>query len=181
MYFYAKKLKQLQNDRSLLLGYYNEYQITEVIFNMANTCDNSYYDEPSLSSISKNDLYLNENQASKQDGDEIYFTKDESDFSNAKLRLNSINNGKQNVCYSKSPALAKHKKSVPGFYDALSFTTSFQTSDLPQCRRIDRKTFACGSWKTKLIILLTILVIALIVIIVGVNSSGKTGEFDSIE
>ena len=144
---------------------------------MANTCDNSYYDEPSLSSVSKHDLYLNENESSKQHEDEIYFTKEESDFSNAKLRLNSTNNGKEHVCYSKSPSLAKHKKSVPGLYDALSFTTSFQTSNLPQCRRIDRKSSVCGSWKSKLIILLTILVLALIVVIIGVNSSGKTGKY----
>ena len=145
---------------------------------MANTCDNSYYDEPSLSSVSKHDLYLNESEASKQHDDEIYFTKDESDFSNAKLRLNSTNNDKEHVCYSKSPALTKHMKSVPDLYDALSFTTSFQTSDLPQCRRIDRKTCDWGSWKTKLIILLTILVLVLLVVVIAITSSGKTSKVD---
>ena len=139
---------------------------------MANTCDNIYYDEPSLTSSCKGNEYENED-GGEQFEEDLYFTEIDGNFSNTKLRIKSQFDGKDKVYFSKTPAKSKHKPSEPGVYDELSLTTELQSHSATKSEDIGQQTKLCRHSKTKLIIILAVLVIALVILLIGLNHKGK--------
>ena len=139
---------------------------------MANTCDNIYYDEPSSTSLCKNNEYENED-GGEQFEEELYFTEIDDNFSNSKLRIKSQFDGKDKVYFSKNPASSKHKPSEPGVYDELSLTAELQSRSASKTEDMGQTNKFCRHLKTKLIIILTVLVIALVMLLIGLYSRGK--------
>ena len=138
---------------------------------MANTCDNIYYDEPSLTSSCTENLYQNDgNEANEED---LYFTEIDGDFSNSKLRITSQSNGKNKIYFSKSSAINKQGTYESRVYNDPSLTEEFQPCDTIKYKDITRKSKLCRHWKTKIIIILSILVITLVALVVGISSTGK--------
>ena len=139
---------------------------------MANTRDNIYYDEPSLTSSCKGNEYENDN-GGEQFEEELYFTEIDGNFSNTKLRIKSQFDGKDKVYFSKTPTISKHKPSEPGVYDELSLTTDLQSHSASKFQDIRQKTKTSCHLKTKVIIVLTVLVIVLSILLIGLYSTGK--------
>ena len=148
-----------------------DFSITSSI-KMANTCDNIYYDEPSLTSSYQCNEYENED-GGEQIEEELYFTEIDGNFSNTKLQFKSQFDGKDKVYFSKSPAKSKHKPSEPGVYDELSLTTELQSNSATKSEDIGQETKFCRHSKTKVIILLAVLVIALVILLIGLNYKGN--------